>query len=326
MGNLIDLDDENISDEINHKTEIKLNLENRTNPRVIIDVKRNENVAARAKQRSTYRKFESVAKNILIIFIDAVSRAHMYRTMPKTVKWLEKYYNNEDRNIESFQFFRFHSTDDFTIVNLKPLYYGTDDIIEQLYPLYPFHMRNVYLDQGYVVGGSHDLCSAEYYEYTSRDPTLIPVRNDHEGQSLFCDPSFTDPKAYYSMFKGVNTILRRCFMCLNSGTSSGRNTKTCRKYLNLMFVDAHEATGHGSRYLDIHLVNFLENLDELEDTAILLLSDHGQRLVSDFYSQSTNSDHFLEVLLPFLFFVFPKKALSHSQRTALKENENSLNF
>ena len=27
--------------------------------------------------------------NTLIIFIDSVSRAHMYRTMPKVMKWLD---------------------------------------------------------------------------------------------------------------------------------------------------------------------------------------------------------------------------------------------
>ena len=334
LDNLIDLDDKNISDEIKHKTEIKLNFEDRANPRVIIDVKRNEDVANRAKQRSNNRKFGSVAKNTLIIFIDSVSRAHMYRTMPNTVKWLEKYYNNEDTNMESFQFFRFHSTKDFTVANLKPLYYGADADHQFELPPEPIeHLRLIYSEKGYVVGDSHNVCAAEGYEYTQDDWNLRLSRNDHEGVSLVCDPSFTNVNAYYSPFKGQNTVMRRCLYGKDSfdyvfeyGNQFWKEYKDQQKYLNLMFLDAHEATGHGSRYLDVPLANFLQNLDELEDTNILLLSDHGQRLSIVYLPDSPHSDQNLEYLLPLLFWVFPKNALTHSQRTALKENENSLIF
>ena len=334
LQNLIDLDDKNLTKETIEKTEIKLNIEDRENPKVIIDVKRNETTVNRAKENIKKRELEPIAKNFIGIFIDSVSRAHMHRTMPKVVKWLERFYNNPEAESESYQFFRFHSYRAHTVENLKALYYGVDVDFDYNHPRLmnnPRHIRNEFKDQGYVLGGSYSHCSSEFYEYYAELSRVIPGDKDHEGQPLFCDPSYTDPKDYYSVFKGQNSMFRRCLYgkdgaeyVFEYANKFWNEYKDLPKYLELLFVDAHESTGHVGRYMDDHLANYLDNLEELEDTVIMLLSDHGLVLSTLFYPETPNSDQYLEQLLPALYFLFPKKSLLEAQRKALKENENAL--
>ena len=333
LNRLIDLDDEKVSKETKEKTEIRINVEDRKNPKVIIDLRRNETVVERAENNIKKRRFQPLAKNVIILFIDSISRAHMYRTMPNLVNWLEDRYENTNSSIktESFQFFRFHSTHSYTVVNLKPLYYGIEEDKEFDDPVYPQHIRNDYKEQGYVLGGSFDLCVGEFYEYGGNDDSLNIGRKDHEGQSLFCDPSFTDPNSYYATFKGENSIVRRCLYGKDASQYTFQYAnqfwekyKDLPKYLELNFVDAHEATGHGSRYLDIYITQFLQGLGEYEETAILLLSDHGIRLSRLYYPDTNNTDQHREELLPLLFLILPKNMTTQEQRNALKHNENSL--
>ena len=170
---------------------------------MIIYLKRNETTVKRAENYVKNRKRNPLVKNMLIIFIDSVSRAHMYRTMPKMTKWLEEHYKkDEDSESESYQFFRFHSTDSYTVVNLKPLYYGCGHEMAGIQDLHPEHIKLSYMRQGYILGASHNLCAGEFYEYYKHDANLINGRHDHKGASFACGPSYTDVHGYWSIFRG----------------------------------------------------------------------------------------------------------------------------
>lgn len=56
--------------------------------KIIINIKRNETLI---KERNNINKNNQLYKNVLIIFLDTVSRAHFIRKMPKTIKFLNKF-------------------------------------------------------------------------------------------------------------------------------------------------------------------------------------------------------------------------------------------
>lgn len=59
-------------------------------PKIKIDVKRNETLANERKEIAKNSK--SLFKNVLVIYIDALSRPAAYRKIPKTMAWFDKYY------------------------------------------------------------------------------------------------------------------------------------------------------------------------------------------------------------------------------------------
>ena len=341
LNRLNDLEDPNIPQEVVENTEIIIDAKDREKPNVIIDVKLNKTAINLAKEYIKNRKNKPLVKNILIIFIDSLSRAHIYITMPKVVKFLEKYYENEDSSVESFQFFRYRATSRYTYLNLYSIFYGINNvernrIIEKSEHFFPnYSARNLksdYKEQGFIIGTTYDFCESELYDYIpNENKNLDPGRADHEGTSLFCDPAATDVDAFYSNFKGMNSFLRRCIYgkdgveyAFEYGKDFWDKYKEMPKFLEIGLQDVHETTGQGSRYVDEHMANFLNNLDELDDTMILIYGDHGLSLSFVLTPSDDTSDQATELYLPSLFILFPKKALSSAQRHDLKGNENSL--
>ena len=72
------------------------------------------------------------SKNIMVIYIDSVSRAYSIRQLKKTLKFIEKFmsfegnYNHKfpSEKFHSFQFFKYHSHKFYTIGNYPLLFYG----------------------------------------------------------------------------------------------------------------------------------------------------------------------------------------------------------
>ena len=68
-------------------------------------------------------------KNILIIFLDTVSRCHFMRKLPKTMKFLNyfmKYETNPSkRNMTVFQFLKYNNINAYTDSNLRSAYYDS---------------------------------------------------------------------------------------------------------------------------------------------------------------------------------------------------------
>jgi len=95
LSELFDMDDPSVPDSIKNKTEIIIDYTGNKS-KVIIDVKRDEDLAKR--RMGIYEKNPNalIAKNFLIIYIDAVSRRHFFRKLPKSVEWLNKYYRQRD--------------------------------------------------------------------------------------------------------------------------------------------------------------------------------------------------------------------------------------
>ena len=99
-------------------------------------------------------------KNILSIYIDALSRQHFRRKLKKTWAFLEKFYQNSESNSETFQFFRYHATGGFTTPNMLKGFYGT--IYSNAKDGVPF--SRIAKNQGFITGRTSNFCSSTYFE------------------------------------------------------------------------------------------------------------------------------------------------------------------
>ena len=98
-----------------------------------------------------------------------------------------------------------------------------------------------------------------------------------------------------------------------------------KKYLRLNFQDAHEFSGQVPKYLDEPLYNFLMDLYNkklLDDTAIILASDHGNSYFPYFYYYILRSDDaVLEKTYGMLYIIVPN--YKDEKNKKLLENINS---
>ncbi len=92
----------------------------------------------------------------------------------------------------------------------------------------------------------------------------------------------------YGMIDGPFSITRRCFLkddvsniILKSALDFHKKYKGKPKYSFNEFMDGHEASTLVSKYLDDGLLEHMKNLEKekiLDDTLILLVSDHGNHM------------------------------------------------
>ena len=96
----------------------------------IIDLKYNESLS---KERQLLEKKNTpYSDNIMILFIDSVSRGNSIRQLTKTLNFFEKFMSYKggfnpkypEEKFHSFQFFKYHSFKYNTNGNFLPLFYG----------------------------------------------------------------------------------------------------------------------------------------------------------------------------------------------------------
>ena len=133
---------------------------------------------------------------------------------------------------------------------------------------------------------------------------------------MFCDPNYSSEDSPYPIFSGPYGILRKCLYgkdtfkyLLEYGNKFWEAYPDNKKFLRIMFQDGHEPTGQVVKYLDEYLYDFLENLyqkKKLENTAIFLLSDHGNSYFNYVYYYIFKSDDSLiERSYASLFIILP---------------------
>ena len=78
------------------------------------------------------RNSDPYSDNILVLYIDSISRNNGLRKLKKTMNFFEKFIsykggsnqNYQNENFHSFQFFKYHAFNDFTGGNFPQLFYG----------------------------------------------------------------------------------------------------------------------------------------------------------------------------------------------------------
>ena len=184
--NLVDVDNHSLIEKIYNNTYPEIIIDYNKNPfgELLINLQFNKTLSDHRKLLE--KNTTPYSENIIIIFIDSVSRAYSIRSLKKTLKFVEKFmrfkgshnHNFPSENFHSFQFFKYHAFDRYTRFNYPPVFYGR--VNGKL-------VRNIKFlkENGYVTCYINDMCLSEPTNtgHKMSDDEL----SDHE--MLICDPN-----------------------------------------------------------------------------------------------------------------------------------------
>ena len=306
-----------------------LNLLNEKKPEISVDFSKNEkgimninlnydrNLSIKRKQLEG--SSNPYSKNIMVIYIDSVSRAYSIRQLKKTLKFIEKFmsfegnYNHKypSEKFHSFQFFKYHSHKFYTIGNYPLLFYGNHRNENNKY-------LTLYLKKnGYVTSYSSDNCYNDFvrcfHNFSSEDA--------YDHHYVICDPNNPLPSPKLHCFYG-KIYVEYLFEYIEQ---FWRKYEDNRKFSLLLTNFAHEGSLEKLKYMDNIIYNFFNNLfndNLLRETSIFLLSDHGVAIPSIYY---LNDFFKYEKVLPmFYLLVNDRKNVSYeSQYKYLHQNQQT---
>ena len=275
--------------------------------KIIINIKRNETLI---KERNNINKNNQLYKNVLIIFLDTVSRAHFIRKMPKTIKFLNNFTKYEanplKKNMTTFQFLKYNSLNIYTDPNLKAAYYGGTINGNGT------HFANYFKSNGFITGRVSSFCEKEGVADNNFPISFNHNIFDHEGLSLGCIKTMYDGPLLHIQ----DSLIRKClfgkdlniyaFKYLESFWNEYNDQK---KMFIFQTLEGHEPTGQLIGYFDDVLFEFLNkfyNKGYFNNTAIIIFSDHGQHLTGPLYLLDSY-DFYYERTLPVLFLILPNE-------------------
>lgn len=264
-----------VKDKIN--SEIFLIKEGR-NGKISMEISKNKTLA---EERNLLSNKNSKIKNILFIYFDSLSRAHLHRKFKNFEGMLSEIYNNQHPNYESFEFLKYHVFDSYnTNINKQSMFYGTDILFNN-----DENHRNIlsHLKQnGFITAQSSNICSKYLSDFYIK---TLNEEFDHENIGMFCDPNYfiTNQKNYN--IKGTSSSFRRCLYgkdsyeyVFNYGKLFWEAYSESNKFLRLGFFDGNEKTGEVVKYIDEYMVDFaldLINGGKFQKTVLLLVSGKG---------------------------------------------------
>lgn len=266
-----------------------------------INIQFNQALVAQRSQRVT----SSIADNVLVIYIDSLSRAGAFRQLPETMKLFE--------NIRPkvHQFFKYHSVTPTALGNLYPIFYGMNK------PYNPDPLRNnmpsfihEYKDKGFITGRALSSCATSAIDDLRNSEFIDEEPFDHIGNGWACD---INAKGNGESTTGPLAMVRRCIYgkdlseyVIDYGRKFWKTYQNHKKFLWLDFLDFHDSTFSQDKYLDVHLSKFLGEMD-FSDTMLILVSDNGQNVFyQDLFRFFRSTE--IEKAAPALFIKLPTSA------------------
>ena len=281
QNNLVDMDNTQLVENVYKEDKPELIVDYKNNPygEIIIDLKFNKTLSEERK------KLESnvipYAKNLIMLYIDSVSRANSMRQLKKTLKFIEQFmpykgkYNQnfKSEQFHSFQFLKYHSFKGYTFENYPRIFYGNR-------------------------AGSNVIRITKYFK--------------ENGYLILCDPN--RKHANLLVKRCLYNNLTTAYL-YEYGNQFWRKYKNNQRFLIIASNDGHEGTLEVLKYIDKTVFTFLNNLfndDLLEDTTIFLLSDHGTAMPSIYY---LNNFYHKERYLPMLYIICnDRKNISYNKQ------------
>ena len=248
-------------------------------------------------------------KNILFLYIDAISRPEFLRSMKHTIQFISKYYNSTEKSF--YQMMKYQNFIFFTQQNVNPMFFG-----ESMFNSNGTSILKHIKKKGYITGHSNNICTRQLYDIEDNYTENVDYESfDHENIAMMCDPNFYNPENRFTPYMGPYSIRRRCLYgrdtfeyIIEYGEKFWETYINEHKFLRLSFQDAHEGTLEVVKYLDVKLAEFLQNFEKkgyLNDTAIFFVSDHGNNMIG-FYNLFQVEDYVLEKTLGTWFMLLPK--------------------
>ena len=317
-SNYIDMDNLTLINLLKDKIpEISVDFSKYKNGKININLNFNKTLSEERK------KLEGIinpySKNILIIYLDSVSRAYSLRQLKKTLKFIESFMsykgknntNFPSENFHSFQFFKYHSHRYYTQGNFPILFYGNHRNPSNK------HINLYFKRNGYVTGYSADMCYVDftnsYHNFTSEDIF------DHE--FLVCDPNYLGPAPKLTCFYNKLYIDHM----IEYAKQFWKKYSDNQRFFILASDLPHEGSLEKLKYIDNSIYNFVSELfneNWLKETSLILLSDHGISIPSIYY---LNDFFNYEKVLPMFFMlVNDRKNISYEkQYKYLNENQQT---
>ena len=281
MKNLVDLENKEVLNKYfkNKMPEIEVDFSNNQYGEMNINLNYNKTLS---DERILYEKNSTpYSNNIIVLFIDSVSRVNSLRQLKKTLNFFEKFmlYNGSSlekspsEKFHSFQFFKYHSFLYCTPFNYPILFYGS--LINRKKVLITKYLK----ENGYVTCFSGEICAKD----NARAKHNLTIEEVYDHQFVLCDPNRDSIN--------INTI--RCLYGKQNiehlyeyGNQFWRKYKGNRKFLSIVSNEGHEGTLEVLKYADNIIFNFMNNLfndNLLKNTSIILMSDHGDNMPSIYF-------------------------------------------
>ena len=328
MADIVPLDNKDLNNNDINKPEVTLKFDPVTQMGEInIEINKNTIVTKERKKlyESLPKKEKPKYKNILFLYIDAISRPEFIRSMKQTQKFISKFYNSSSHSF--YQMLKYQNFIFFTQQNVNPMFFG-----ESMFNSNGTSILKLIKGKGYITAQANNICTRQLYDIEDNYTQNISYENfDHENIAMFCDPNFYNPENRFTPYMGPYSIRRRCLYgkdtfeyVLDYGKKFWEAYLDEHKFLRLSFQDAHEGTLEVVKYLDKKLAEFLEEFDNkkyLDDTAIFIVSDHGNNMIG-FYNILQVEDYVLEKTLGTWFMILPKK--SNIDEKNLEKNQQRL--
>ena len=209
-----------------------------------ININLNFNQTLSDERKNLEKTTEPYINNILISFIDSVSRANSIRQLKKTLKFFENFmsykgYRNSkypQDNYHSFQFFKYHSHKFYTSGNYPILFYGKHRNETNKYITY-YLKKN-----GFITGYTADECFNDF----SRTFHNFSIDEIYDHQYIICDPNYRNLRSKLNCFYGK---LHFEYM-LEYMTQFWKKYKNNRKFSLMLTNFAHENTLEKLKYMD----------------------------------------------------------------------------
>ena len=311
--------------------DIEKNHQNYGDPEIIVDfsndplgdlyinVKYNDSLSK--ERKNLENKTIPYSNNIVMIYIDSVSRACSMRQLNKTLSFIEKFipydggFNEKfpEEKFHSFQFFKYHSFKGRTAGNYPRLFYGNVREAKNI-----IRMNKYFKDNGYITNYCCDLCKKD----NSRTLHDISLSELYDYQMLLCDPN---AERYHKPIRKCLYGKDDVSYLFNYSEQFWRIYKNNRKFSTIIINGAHEGTMEVLKYYDDIIYNYLISLfnDNLfKDTSIFLLSDHGAGVQSLYYMFDF---YIYENDLPMLYIIInDRKNISfNKQYLYMRENQQT---
>ena len=286
---------------------------------LFVNVKYNETLSNERKKLEN--NSIPYSNNIIILYLDSVSRACSMRQLNKTLDFFEKFISykggfNEKyprENFHSFQFFKYHSFIGRTAGNYPRLYYGNYREAKNI-----VRINKYFKDNGFITSNCCDLCKKDNSR-TLHDTSFAEI---YDHQMLLCDPN---AERYHKP-------IRKCLYgnddisyLFDYSEQFWRMYKYNRKFSSIILNGAHEGTMEVLKYFDNIIYNYLFSLfndNLLKDTSIFLLSDHGAGVHSLYYMFDF---YIYENDLPMLYLIInDRKNISYEEQYFnIQENQQT---
>ena len=291
--------------------EVEVFFDKNNHGTIKINVTRNETLSQ--ERKNIAKNKTSLFNNVLIVYIDAISRNHFHRKMQKLAKYIEPFMiynlNEAEKEYSAFQFMKYNTLKGLTLPNIKAMFYGVSlDEGEGV------NLVKYYKEQGYVTGHTGTTCGKEIFSVNGllQSQHLDYDDWDHENIAMFCDVNFFDCK--YPVYKGVASVLKRCLYGKYAFEYTIEYAKQFwnlypdnKKFFRIHFNEGHEGSMELVTYLADPLFDFVKYFFDnklLDDTFMFIVSDHGNHMLGP-WAIIRPQDYLIETTLGTLFFIIP---------------------